>query len=177
MPSASSSSTDPAMIIAKNSLLLVCNREPLVASGRIVTSRASNRFPMLGLPSDSICERDQPLCSTSRLELLTNCGPDRSAVWKNSPKVTPSPAAIRSSEASDGEALFNSTCEMKLGENPHLLASVRADTLSLRRRRRRASPRDCSRGTVALGLFFAPWLISLEFLRLFNAPCCQPHHR
>jgi hypothetical protein len=49
-------------------------------------------------------------------------GREGSMARKNSPNVIPSAAAIFSVEAIEGEAWRSSTCEIKLGEKPHLSA-------------------------------------------------------
>ena len=91
-------------------------------------------------PIASILARDHSLSTTGLASARMTAACDGLIVLKNSPRVTPSADAIRSVEAIEGEACRSSTCEIKLGENPHLSARVRTERWRLLRRRRTISP-------------------------------------
>ena len=118
----------------------------------------SKRLSLAKGPRASIFARDHSLCTTERALDRMMAGNGGSMALKNSPRVTPSAEAIRSVDAMEGEAWRSSICEMKLGEKPHLSASVRTERWSVFRKWRTRSPTCTSvfdgEGLVCLVGFF-----------------------
>ena len=89
---------------------------------------ASSRANGPGAFNASISAFDQPLLKPWRSATRTMSPPSPPVTApKKSPIETPTAFAIFSIELMDGETCPFSTCDMKLGEKPDCLASVRTD--------------------------------------------------
>lgn len=162
--SPNSSQTSPAKTMANSSVSQKCARPPLLPPGRIVINRGSSLLPIPEGPNDSMRERNHPLCSMRRSDDLIMLGVAASIARKNWPKVTPSLGLFAQGKPGM-ERPYSSTCEMKLAEKPHLLASDRAERRWHSRIRRKAIPRDCSNRTLSLWLAVA---INFRWTMCFN---------
>jgi hypothetical protein len=92
----------------------------------------------------SISAFDHALLKPGRLATRTMSPPSPPVTApKKSPRVTPTAVAIFCIELMDGETCPFSTCDMKLGEKPDCLASVRTEIPAWTRRRRTCSPTPC----------------------------------
>lgn len=111
---------------------------------------------------DSILARDHLLRTARLSDTFTIKGETVLLLVKNSLIVTPSAEAILSRDAIDGETCPNSTCEIKLGEKPDLLASQRTDNPPRRRKRRTILPTYRSSVT---------GVERLAAMLLFQGPC------